>query len=89
MRRNEMSLLMAKKPAAKKDGTDTPERKRNTAPVQIEKELARMAATIASHDGVTQSELLSPVVRQFLIMNYERVKRQIQENLNRMNAENK
>ena len=57
---------------------------RRTAPIQVEKELARMAAVIASHDGITQAELVSPVLRQFLRTHYERVQKEIQENIKKM-----
>lgn len=60
---------------------------RTTAPIQIEMELARMAAVIASHDGITVSKLMSPVVRQFLLTNYERVQREIQARISQMRAE--
>lgn len=58
--------------------TDTARAARKSAPVQIEKELARMAAVIAAHDEKTLSDLLTPVVRQFIISNYERVQKEIQ-----------
>lgn len=60
---------------------------RKSAPVQIEKELARMAAVIAAHDEVTMSDLLTPVLRQFILTNYERVRREIQARLDRMRKE--
>lgn len=56
---------------------------RNTAPIQVEKDLARMAAVIASHDGITQAKLVSPIIRQFLEVEYDRVQKQIREELNR------
>lgn len=63
-----MVLLVAKKKA--EDGS--PKRERATAPVQVDKKLARMIAVIATHDGITQSELISPVLRQFVEANYKR-----------------
>lgn len=60
---------------------------RKSAPVQIEKELARMAAVIAAHDGITMSDLLTPVVRQFIITNYERVLREGQAKADRIRQE--
>lgn len=79
---------------AKAEG-DTPEPERDSrpgrksAPIQIEKDLARMAAVIAAHDGVTLSELLSPQLRQFIRTNYERVQKEIQERVRLMKEADK
>ena len=54
---------------------------RRTAPVQVEKDLAHMAAVIASHDGITQSDLVSPLLRPFLEGEYARVSEEIQRNV--------
>lgn len=62
---------------------------RKSAPVQIEKDLARMAALIAAHDEITLSDLLSPVLRQFIRTNYERVQKEIQERVRLMKEEDK
>jgi hypothetical protein len=80
------TLTVAKQ---KPDDVDKPTGGRKTAPVQIEKELARMAAVIASHDGITQAELLSPVIRGFLRGQYERVQKEIQERIRQMNNEDR
>lgn len=50
---------------------------RRTAPIQVERDLARMAAVIASHDGVTQSDVVSDHLRPFLTAHYERVMKAI------------
>ena len=50
---------------------------RKTAPVQIDKELARMLGTIAAHEGTTQAALLTPLIRQWIITNYERVRQEM------------
>ena len=68
-----MGVLVAKKKADVQG--DGPKRERATAPIQVEKRLARMIAVIATHDGVTQSELISPVLKQFAEANYKRVVR--------------
>lgn len=52
---------------------------RQTAPVQLPKELARMVATIASHDGISQGELITPILYGPIKMHYERVLREMQE----------
>lgn len=78
-----MVAVAEKKPQAKKDSREG----RKSAPVQIEKELAKMAAVIAAHDGVTLSDLLSPVLKQFLMTNYERVQREAADRIKRLRAE--
>lgn len=50
---------------------------RKTAPVQVEKELARMAATIAAHRGVTMAEIITPLIRQWLVTNYDLVQKEM------------
>jgi hypothetical protein len=72
-----MRTAVAKKRPSEK-GEDRSNRK--TAPIQVEKELARIAATVASHRGITQADLLSPVIRPFLlaqlaIMNAENMRK--------------
>lgn len=60
-------------------GDDQPEkgpekdRGRKTAPVQIDRELAKMITAIAQHDDENVSDLLSPVIRQWAITNYRRI----------------
>jgi len=54
---------------------------RRTAAVQIEKELARMAAVIASHRGITQSDVCSPALRAYLTAQYRIVKEEIDREL--------
>jgi hypothetical protein len=62
-------------------------RARKSAPIQIEKELARWAAVISSHDGITQSELVSDHLRPFLRAHYERVQQEIQAELKKRPSE--
>ena len=50
---------------------------RKTAPVQIDKDLARMLGTIAAHEGTTQAALLTPLIRQWIMTNYERVQKEM------------
>ncbi len=54
---------------------------RKSGPIQVEKDLARMAAVIAAHDNITQSELVSDHLRPFLITHYRRVQQAIREEL--------
>ena len=75
----EMATAMAEKP---RKVVKTEDRSgRRTAPVQVEKDLARMAAVIASHDGITQSDLVSPLLRPFLEGEYARVQESIRREL--------
>lgn len=64
------ATVMAKKPnpAPKEDRSN-----RKTAPVQVKKDVARWVAVVATHDGVTQADLLDPVLRQWALTNYRRV----------------
>lgn len=75
-------VLMAKKPAVTGKVDDRSGRK--TAPIQVDKELARMVAVIASHDGITQAELLRDHLRPFVKMHFERVQQQITKTLRDM-----
>lgn len=54
---------------------------RNTAPVQVDKHLARMCAVIASHDGVNQADVLREVLTPYLLANYKRVQQEIEAEL--------
>lgn len=84
-------MNMAKEKPAKvrpdEKGDKRPGRK--SAPVQIERELARMAVVIAAHDEVTISDLLTPIVRQFIVTNYQRVQKEIQVRIERLKKEDK
>jgi CHASE3 domain sensor protein len=72
-------LAVAKKPKDEKEKDDR--RGRRTAPVQVDKDLARMCAVIASHDGVNQADVLRDVLRPFLEANYKRVQQAIEAEL--------
>jgi hypothetical protein len=54
---------------------------RKTAPVQIERGLADMLATIATHERTTQAALLTPLIRQWIITNYARVQQEMGQRL--------
>lgn len=79
------------RPKKEKPGNQPGEKKptRSTAPIQIDAELARMAAVIASHDKTSISEIISPLVRQWLLTNYERVDQEMQSRIQVMKEENK
>lgn len=77
------ATAMAKKPTP--SGKDVDRKAgRKTAPVQIDKELARMVAVIASHDGITQADLLNDHLRPFVKAHFERVQQQITKTLRDM-----
>lgn len=50
---------------------------RKAAPVQVKKDLARWIAVIATHDGITQADLLDPWLRQRVLTEYQRVQREM------------
>ena len=74
-----MDCAVAEKPRKQEKKQES--RERNTAPVQVEKDLARMAAVVAQFDGITQSLLVSPILRPFLEVEYDRVQKAIQREL--------
>jgi hypothetical protein len=47
---------------------------RKTTSVRIERDLARMAATVASHDGRAVADILSPQLRPWVVAQYQRVR---------------
>ena len=69
---------MSAMPAKKSEGV---EQKRTTAAIQVEKDLARKAAVIASHRRISQSKLVSPVLREFIEAQYALVSAEIQKEL--------
>jgi hypothetical protein len=56
---------------------------RRTAAVQVDKDLARMAAVVASYDGITQGDLCSPVLRPFLEAEFARVQEAMRRDVER------
>lgn len=62
----------AGEPAARDDRSG-----RKSAPIQVDKQLARWAAVVASHRGITQAELVSPVLRPFLLAQYRLVQEEM------------
>lgn len=67
-------MLAVAKPTKKPEPEVKDERSgRKTAPIQVEKELARWAAVVASYDQITQAELVSDHLRPFLKAHFERV----------------
>lgn len=80
-----VASLMAtpkKQPAGSEDRSG-----RKTAPIQVPKDLARMVATIAAHDQISQAEVIQPLIEQAVRTQYERVQREIAERVRRMKHE--
>lgn len=75
-----MSIAVGKKKSGSAEGEPKP-RVRRTAPIQVSTDLARMAAVVASHDRITQAELLEPLLRPFLLAQYARVRESIDREL--------
>lgn len=74
-----VALAMPKKRSeAVTEGGGEKDGRKSTA-VQVEKDLARMVGMICQHRRITQSELLSPVIREFVEAEYAATIRQIQQ----------
>lgn len=73
-------------PSDKKKAGSTPAEKpkRTTKPIQVDADLAEMAVVIAAHDGKNISEIVSPLIRQWIVTNYERVNREIAARIQKM-----
>lgn len=54
-------------------------RVRKTAPIQVDADLARKVAVIASHRRKAASEIISPVIRDFVEAQYALVSSEIQK----------
>lgn len=82
------SLEMAKKTDGGPGNSVPPGKpQRRTQAVQIEKELARMVAVIASHRGISQSEFLSDYIRQYVTTNYRQVRTAMGKELDELTDE--
>jgi hypothetical protein len=67
-----MGTVMAKRPKAG-GGSEKPKddrSNRKSAPIQIEKDVAKMAAMVATYRSITMSDLCTPVLRPFITMQY-------------------
>jgi len=78
-------LAVAKKPKAEGSAEDRSNRK--SAPIQVEKDLARKVAVIATHRQISQSALISPVIRRFVETQYAIVSGEIQKEVAERKAE--
>lgn len=67
-----MSTLMAKKRQGEGDEKPKDDRSnRKSAPIQVDKDLARMAAVLASYKRITVAALCSPMIRRALTAEWE------------------
>ena len=71
-----MTELLMSEPRPKQKGTG-----RTTTAIQIDQDLARKIAVIASHRGIRQSEVISPVLRDIVEAQYALVSSEIQQEL--------
>lgn len=59
---------------------------RRTAPIQVDRELARMAAVVAAHRGITAGELVNPVLRPYLLAQYKLTQKDITQELDQQSG---
>lgn len=63
------------------------EQTRNTAAIQVDKDIAQMVRTIASHDGTSQAAVVRGVLRPYVLSQMARVRAEIDENLKRQKGQ--
>lgn len=68
-----MSAAMTKKRESTNSDGGKGKRDRKSAPIQVDKEIARRVAVIATHMGITQSEFVTPYIRQYVNTHYRKV----------------
>lgn len=76
-------FAVAKKNEAKPEPKPDKYPTRKTAAIQVDKDLARMAAVIASYDGISQGELCSPILRPTLEAEFARVQEMMRQDVER------
>ncbi|HXD87036.1 MAG TPA: hypothetical protein VN641_11110 [Urbifossiella sp.] len=77
-------LLMARKKTSNESGKEADARK-STA-VQVEKDLARKIQVICGHRGISQWELISPAIREYIELQYALVSGEIQQEVKHRKA---
>lgn len=74
--------MAKKKPADGADDVPKEDRSnRKSAPIQVDKDLAKMAAVISTYRGITQAELCSPMIRKALTAEYRLFQEEVAKNL--------
>lgn len=71
-----VGLLMPKKAESKEAQAS-----RKTASVQVDADISRMIAVVASHQRKSQAELISLVLRKFIVPLYAKVSVEIQQEM--------
>jgi predicted HicB family RNase H-like nuclease len=78
-------------PPKKKPGAEPPAQKvakeRQTAPVQIDRKLVEMLNVIAAHRGESANTLITPLIRQWIVTQYELVARAIDQRVQEIRDE--
>lgn len=67
--------------------SEKPERIRATTAVQVDADLAQMIRTIASHDGISQADVVRPALKSYIPAQMARVNAEITANLKRQAEE--
>lgn len=67
------TAVMPNRPKAQGESKPEDRSNRKTAPIQVERQLAEMIVQIAAHDGKTITDTISPLIKQWVLTNYERV----------------
>ncbi len=71
--------LMAKPMNPRAEQVGEKKRERATAPIQVEKDLAKMIGIICQHEEITQAELISEEIRDFVEGRYALVSAAIEQ----------
>jgi predicted transcriptional regulator len=79
-----VGLQMAKR--AEKGSEKEDRTNRTSAPIQVDKDLARKLGVICQHKGKSQSVVISPVIRRWIETQYEAVSLEIQEEVKQRKA---
>jgi hypothetical protein len=82
-----MSGKRAAKDVSSSGETEKSAQTRNTAAIQVDKDIAQMVRTIASHDGTSQAAVVRGVLRAYVLSQMARVQAEIAENLKRQKGQ--
>lgn len=59
-------------------------RGRKSTPIQVANEVAEMIKVIVAHDGGTEADFVTPILREDVTLAYKRVLRQMGERIERL-----
>ncbi len=71
--------LMAKQVEIRAEPVEEKKRDRATAPIQVDKDIAKMVGIICQHKEITQAELISKEIRDFVEAQYAVVSAAIEQ----------